>query len=173
MPHLNCQFLNGRNRLDSQIQLTARWLEGWKLKDGKWKYEEDEHLPHIGEGYFRCRVHLYSSWSPGISRKTIEQSLRPVRRDISLDGVTVLMRDEELIVRVPLILPWEKTDNESENPKIFRYSEGLDLHVEPKQQATLQILITYRNLPKLFAAERTFAEVNNGFKWIGSPRSPR
>src|SRR5579863_2692874 len=112
MPHLDCQFLNGRNRLDSQIQLTARWLDGWKLKDGKWKFEEDEHLPHIGEGYFRCRVHLYSSWGPGISRKTIEQSLRPLPRDINLDGVTVLMCGVELTVRVPLNLRWEKTDNE-------------------------------------------------------------
>jgi hypothetical protein len=170
MAFLDCRFLNGRDRLGSQIQLTAHWVEGWKFKDGKWKFEDEANLRDIEEGFFRCRVHLYTTWGQGASRETIEESLQAASYGYSLDSVDVKVCGRDLVITVPLGLRWKKTDNESKNPMIFRDFEGIDLPVSPLQQAGLQVLITYRNLTKLLRFQRKFVDDGDGFRW--NPSGP-
>ncbi|HEY1767824.1 MAG TPA: hypothetical protein VGG26_09215 [Terracidiphilus sp.] len=92
------------------------------------------------------------------SRELIEDGLQSSNYSYTLNLVTVQIDKRDLFITIPLNQIWEKTENESRNRKIFRYFEGIDLPVNPVQQAGLQVLITYRNLDKLLDSQRPFIE---------------
>ena len=167
---LERQFLNGRDRLDSCIRLSAHWVDGWKFKDNKWKYEEEERLPHVGKGWFRCRIHFYASWGTGVAQEIIQRNLQAIDVAYDIEGVSVQFCSRDLFVTVPLDLYWSRTDNVSKNPKIFRRLESLSLPIEPTQVFGLEILITYRNLNELLFSQRMFTEDldHDGYRWVGS-----
>jgi len=87
-----------------------------------------------------------------------------------ISGVSVQFSGKELLVIVPLDLNWSKTDNESKNPMVFRDLESFDLPIGSKAFFGLQILITYRNLNKLFGSKKMFANSldHGGYRWVGS-----
>jgi hypothetical protein len=170
MALLERQFLNGRDRPESCIRLTAHWVDGLRFKDNKWKFEEEEFLPHIGTGQFRCKVHLYSLERTDFDRGSTEKSTRDVDLRFDLDGVSAQFIGTILLLTIPLDLFWEKTDNPSKNPKMFRYLQSLRLPVGNSTPFDLQILVTYRNLHELFGSNRMFVEdrEREGFRWVGS-----
>jgi len=172
MDLLERRFVNGRENPESCIQLTAHWADGWKFKDGKWKFEEEEQLPHVGEGWFRCRVNLYTSREARITQDLIQDSLQLISSSFQLNGVLAQFNGGLLTVTIPLKLDWEETENESVNPKIFRYFESLRLPLGADAFFNLQVLITYRNLGKLFGSKRMFVDEpgRRGYRWIGSVR---
>jgi hypothetical protein len=170
MDLLEPRFLNGRTHRSSCIQLTARWVDGWKFKDGKWKYEEEIFFGHIGEGKFRCRVHLYCAPGTVLSTNALKSVGPSVNANYELDAVNARFEGERLTVTVPLDLEWGETDNESLNPKIFRYFESIHLPLEIPAFFGLQVLITYRNLHTMFGSNRIFSRNPNGtgYTWLGS-----
>src|ERR1035441_7892030 len=170
MPFLVPLFLDGRDRVDSQIQLTADWLSGWKFKDGKWKFEEEVKLPHVDSAYFRCRVHLFGGSTSDYGKEAVWQRVADVHCDYDLDGVQFASLRETMLVVAPLDLEWSRTKNESKNPCLFRETGQCGLALKPVGDLSFQLLITYRNLDQLLRSERMFAEEQNGFRWIGSPR---
>jgi hypothetical protein len=173
MDLLERQFLNGRDSLESRILLTAHWIDGWKFKDGKWKYEEEERLSHVDEGWFRCRVHLYTSAGTSITKDLILENLQTISSTFEEGGVSVQFSGKHLMITVPLKSGWGETENESMNPKIFRYFESLQLPLRVQAFCDLQILITYRNLDKLYGPKRMFIDEggSKGYRWVGLVRS--
>jgi|ERR1700722_3967409 len=170
MPFVEPQFVNGRNRVDSQIQLVANWLDGWKFKDSKWKFEEEIKLPHVNPAYFRCRVHLFAGFSDQFRTEAIRERVGEIDCAHVLEGVTFVFLEELLLVKVPLNLKWSKTKNESRNPCLFRETGQQGLSLKPIGDLSFQILITYRGLNQLLRSEKMFVEDQTSFSWIGSPR---
>lgn len=170
MPYLNCQYLDGRDSIQSRIQLTAEWLTGWKYKDDKWKFEEEVRLPHVDSAYFRCRVHLFGGWTSRYSSEAIQEHVDEIECIHNLDGVQFGFFKKTLVIIAPLNLAWTKTKNDSKNPCLFRETGQYGLALKPIGDLGFQILITYRNLHQLLRSEKMFAEEQDGFRWIGSPR---
>jgi hypothetical protein len=169
---LERQFLNGRDRLESCILLNAHWVDGWKFKDGKWKYEEEVRLDHVDQAWFRCRVHLYTAAGTSITQEMIQENLQAIRSPFELDGVSAQFQGKTLTITIPLDLDWSETENESMNPKIFRYFESLRLPIGSNTFVSLQVLITYRNLRDLYGSKRMLTQdpVRKGYRWVGSTR---
>jgi len=170
MPLLEPQFLDGRDRIESRIRLEAHWLDGWKHKDGKWKFEEEVHLPHVDPAYFRCRIHLFGGWTQEFANEAIRSRADEIQCVHDLDGVRFAFLKDRLFVVAPLNLEWTKTNNPSKNPCLARDSGQQGLPLDPIGNFTFQLLITYRNLDKLLRSEKMFAEEQHGFRWVGSPR---
>ena len=170
MPFLEPQFVNGRDRVDSQIQLVANWLDGWKFKDIKWKFEEEVKLPHVDPAYFRCRVHLFAGFKDEFRTDAIRERASEIDCAHVLCGVTFVFLRELLLVKAPLNLNWSKTKNESKNPCLFRETGQQGLSLKPIGDLSFQILITYRGLDQLLRSEKMFVEGPEAFRWIGSAR---
>jgi len=182
---LESRFLNGRYRTDSCLKLTAHWIDGWKLKDrsaegksSQWTFEEEVILGHVEEAIFRCRVHLYAYGRPDFPGDYKESELRARAKTIvptagELDKVRFEFSGELLEIVVHLDLEWGETDNPSKNPKIFRTTGLFGINLKPIGDLTLELLITYRNLGKIFRSERCFERNGNGFRWVGRPTSLR
>jgi hypothetical protein len=166
---LDRQYLNGRDRLESCIRLNAHWVDGWKFKAGKWKYEEEVRLDHVDQAWFRCRVHLYTSAGTSITQEMIQENLQATSSSFELDGVSAQFSGKTLTITIPLNLDWSETENESMNPKIFRYFESLSLPIGSNALVSLQVLITYRNLGSLYGSKRMLAQdpVCKGYRWVG------
>lgn len=164
---LEAAYMDGRDRAESKIVLTAHWLSGWKRKDNKWKFEEETRLPHLGGAFFRCRVHLFAE--PNTSGETIAPFMDEIDSGVyDLEGVFFSVHNDLMTVLVPLNLHWSVTDNISRNPCLSRTTGQYGLPVKPLRDLfTLHLLITYRNLDRLLRSQRYFVQRNGGFGWKG------
>src|ERR1700761_7546475 len=130
MAFLRAAFEEGRDRAESKIKLTGQWFSGWKHKDNKWKFEEEVHLPHLGDAYFRCRTHLFAE--PNTSSEAIVPLIDEIDSGLyDLNGVFFSVHKDLLAVLVPLNLHWSVTDNISKNPYLSRTTGQYGLSLSP------------------------------------------